>query len=137
MYILERFCKQGAIDLQRQHGRESGFCSDDEKPRCTDMTKVEPEVLTKLPVNNLICERDLSHMDKITIRAASCSNRYFTAKSMRDDMTLYQAKVVNIDKETKEIAKLLDEDERKWFSSQEEITKGKLAEKRAKAIRKD
>ena len=100
------------------------------------MTKVDPEVLPKLPVNNLICERDLSHMDKIAIRAASCSNRRFTAKSLRDDMTLYQVKVVNIDKETKEIAKLLDEEERKWFSSQE-ITKGKLAEKRAKAIRKD
>ena len=56
---------------------------------------------------------------------------------MRDDMTLYQAKVVSINKETRAIAKLLNEDEKKWFSSQEDITKGKLAEKRAKAIRKD
>ena len=136
-YILERFCKQGAIDLQRQRGREFGFSNESEKPRCSDLTKVDPEVLSKLSVHNLLCETDLSHMDKIANRAASCSNRNFTAKSMRDDMTLYQAKVVSIDKETKAIAKLLDEDERKWFNGQEDITKNKLAEKRAKAIRKD
>ena len=33
---------------------------------------------------------------------------------MRDDMTLYQADVKTNDKETKSIAKLLDEEETKW-----------------------
>lgn len=46
-------------------------------------------------------------MENIAIRATSCSNHNFTAKSKRDDMTIYQAIVVSIDKETKAIAKLL------------------------------
>ena len=52
-------------------------------------------------------------------------------------MTFYQADVKTIDKETRSIAKLLDEEEIKWFESQHEITKAKLAEKWAKAVRKD
>ena len=93
-------------------------------------------MLPKLPTHNLICEIDLARMDKIAIRAAACSNRKFTAKSMRDDMTLYQADVKTIDKETRTIAKLLDKEEMKWFESQREIT-AKLAEKRAKDVLTD
>ena len=60
-YILERFCKQGAIYLQRQCGREFGF-SKGEKQRCSNLTKVDPEVLPKLPSHNLICEtRPVTH----------------------------------------------------------------------------
>ena len=76
-------------------------------------------------------------MGKIAIRAVCCSNHNFTAKSMRDAMTLHQAEEVIIDKETKAIAKSLDEEERKWFMCQVDITKGKLAEKRAEARTKD
>ena len=73
-------------------------------------------------------------MDKIAIRAAACSNRKFTAKGMKDDMTLYQARVVKIDKETKRIAKLLDEDQLKQLESQRPVT---MAEKRTKTVRAD
>ena len=56
---------------------------------------------------------------------------------MRDDMTLYQSNVVSLDKETRAIAKLLDEDEREWFNTQEEITRRKLVDKNEKAARKE
>ena len=49
-------------------------------------------------------------MDKIASRAAVCSNQKFTAKGMKDDMTLYQAKVTKIDKETKKFSNILDVD---------------------------
>lgn len=42
---------------------------------------------------------------------------------MRDDMTLYQSDASIIEKETKSIAKLMDEEEQQWFQSQKEITK--------------
>ena len=51
---------------------------------------------------------------------------------MRDDMTLYQSDTSIIEKETKSIAKLMDEEEQQWFQSQKEIKKLKLAEKQAK-----
>ena len=136
-FILEHFCMQGASDIQRQRGREFGFSKEGEKPRCTDLTTVDNVQLSKLPTHNLICERDLSQMDKIAIRAASCSNRNFTGRSMRDDMTLYQTHVVSVEKETREIAKLLDEHEKQWFISQEDIMKQKLKENKESAAKKE
>lgn len=128
LYILERFCKQAAIDLAWHRGREYGFVDvEDVNERATNLTTIDEEITKKLPVHNLFCKRDLSHMDKLAIRAAACSNRNFTTKSTRDDMTLYQSK-------TKSIAKVLYEEERVWFDSQQVITKRKLAENQAKAI---
>ena len=50
-YILERFCKQAALDLQRQRGREFGFSVEGEKLRCSDLSKVNDELLPKLPTH--------------------------------------------------------------------------------------
>ena len=130
--ILGRFCLQAAEDLVRQRGREYGFSV--ENNRATDLTTVPEEICDKLPSHNLDCERDLSIMDKLAIRAAACSNRKFTGKGMKDDMTLYQANVTKIDAEMKNIAKILDEEERKWFQEQTEITKAKIAKRKEKAL---
>ena len=73
-YILECFCKQAAADLQRQHGQEFGFSIEGEKLCCSDLSKVDDELLPKLPTHNLICVTDLARMDKIAIRAAAWSN---------------------------------------------------------------
>ena len=124
--IMERFCKKAATDLERQRARIFGFSA--EECCVTYLTTVSTDVLENLPIHNLDCERDLAIMDKIASRAAVCSNRNFTAKGMKDDMTLYQAKVAKIDKETKKISNILDVDEKKWFESQAEITKAKIAE---------
>jgi hypothetical protein len=132
LLILQRFCEKAAEDLTRQRGREYGFSLDPK--RATDLTNVPAEVCEKLPVHNLDCERDLSVMDKIANRAAACSNRKFTGKSMRDDMTLFQANVKSIDQETRKIAKLLDENERSWFQEQKKITEEKIRIRREKAI---
>ena len=135
VHIINRFCKQGAADLKRQRGREYGIVAVDENnKRATDLTKVDPLVAEKLPDHNLVCERDLSRMDKLAIRAAACSNRKFTASGMKDDMTLYQTNISSIEKETRAIARLLDAEEQKWFEAQREITKQKLAEKHRKAV---
>ena len=48
-------------------------------------------------------------------------------------MTLYQSDISIIEKETKSIAKLMDQEERQWFQFQKEITKQKLAQKQAQA----
>ena len=134
-YIMNRFCKQAALGLARQRGREYGFVTIDESnQRATNLTKVDDDTAEKIPGHNLICERDLSHMDKLAIRAAACSNRNFTASGMKDDMTLYQTNISVIEKETRSIVKLLDEEEQIWFQSQKEITKMKLAQKRQKAL---
>lgn len=130
--ILSRFNTRAADDLGRQRGREFGFST--EPKRATDLTQVPSDICDKLPDHNLDCERDLSVMDKIAIRAASCSNRKFTGKCMRDDMTLFQAKVVAIDDTTKKIAKLLDRDEQSWFEEQAELTKEKIAKRKDKAL---
>ena len=96
--IIDRFCKRAATDLERQRGREFGFSV--EEKRVTDLTQVATDVLEKLPVHNLDCEHDLAIMDKIASRAAAFPNRKFKTKGMKDDMTLYQAKIKRIDQET-------------------------------------
>ena len=117
-YIMNRFCKQAALDLVRQRGREYGFVTIDESnQRATNLTKVDDDTAEKIPGHNLICERDLSHMDKLAIRAAACSNRNFTASGLKDDMTLYQTNISVIEKETRSIVKLLGEEEQIWFQS--------------------
>ena len=96
--------------------------------------KVPDEIVENLPDHNLFCERDLSHMDKLAIRSAACSNRNFSGKWMCDDMALYQSNITTIEKEMKSIAKLMDEEEKGWFESQKEITKRKLAKKQGKGV---
>ena len=108
--------------------------SDKSQQRATDLTEVDPDVLDKLSVNNLDCERDLAIMDKLAKRAAACSNRKFNAKGMKDKTTIYQAGHIKVDKETKQICKLLDEQEKQCFESQQKILKSKIAETHAKAL---
>ena len=45
-----------------------------------------------MPVNNLDCEQDLAKYDQLVKRSAMCSSKKFTAKGIRDEMTLIQAK---------------------------------------------
>ena len=93
------------------------------------------DVLEKLPVHNLDSERDLAIMDKIASRAAACPNWKFKAKGMKDDMTLSSKDKENtVDQETKNISNILDIHEKKWFESQAEITKTKIAARHEKAI---
>ena len=82
--------------------------------------------MKKLGDNNLDCERDLSHMDKLAKREATCSNKKSKAQGMRDDMTLYQANVTSIDDYTKRMVNILDEKEKDYsFTSQNALLKKK------------
>ena len=48
-YILERFCKQAALDLPREHGREFEFRIEGNKPHGLDLSKVGEDLLPRLP----------------------------------------------------------------------------------------
>ena len=96
---------------------------------------IKPEDLESLPTSNLDCERDLSKFDKLAKRSAAASNRNFTAKGMRDDMTLNKAGVVQVEKLIRNIAKVLDEteSEQKWVEEQNILTEEKLKQNAAHA----
>ena len=132
LYLLGEFCQQAARDLATQRGREYGFGSSVAPPRATELHKLKPEDLESLPTNNLDCERDLSKFDKLAKRSAAASNRNFTAKGMRDDMTLNKAGVVQVEKLTRNIAKVLDESEQKWVEEQNILTEEKLKQNAAR-----
>ena len=78
--------------------------------RGTDLSTISSDILEKLPLNNLDCDRDLDVMDKIATRAATCATLKFTGQGMRDDMT-------KIDSETKNVLKLMDANEKQWLKS--------------------
>ena len=98
----------------------------DSDPRATELHKLQPSDLEGLPTNNLECERDLSEFDKLARRSAASSNRKFTAKGMRNDMTLNNAGVVTVEKMTRDIAKVMDKSEQEWVKSQKLLTEEKL-----------
>lgn len=70
LYILNRFFKEAAIDLQRQEQRVRDFSSsiEGEQPRCSNLIKVDFEVSLNRPSYDLFCVRDILHMT----REASC-----------------------------------------------------------------
>ena len=98
------------------------------KKHCSDLLKIDDELLLKPLTNNFICKANISHEGKIAVGATARSNGN-TVKCLRDHMTLYKADIKIIDKETKFIAKLLNEDETKRFRSQQETTKCKTSQK--------
>ena len=138
VYLLQCMCQQAAKDLATQRGREYGFqrtaeSAGNAEPRATELHKLSPEDLCNLPTNNLECERDLSKFDKLAKRSAATSNRNFTAKGIRDDMTLNKAGVVTVEKVTRDIAKVLDENELKWVEKQNILSQEKLQRNVAQA----
>ena len=129
LYILGEFCTKAAVDLATQRGKEYGFSTETgSAPRATVLTSLTEEDLEGLPSNNLDCERDLAKFDKLAARSAACSNRKFTAKGIRDEMTIFQSKAVAVEKVTHNLVHILDEQEKKWMEDQSEKTKKRLQE---------
>ena len=124
-HIIKEFCKKAAIDLTTQRGREYGF-SEYSEPRATDLTKLSKNQLDGLPTNNLDCERDLAKFDHLAKRSASCSSKKFTAKGIRDEITLLDCNKSHIEKVTKSIKRILDKEEKAWAESQNILTEVKL-----------
>ena len=72
-------------DLFRSKCRPEGDAS-----RATAVHILDASVLPYLPTDNLDCERDLAKFDKLAQRFAACSNKKFTSKCIRDEITLYK-----------------------------------------------
>lgn len=62
----------------RQKGSEYGL-TELEKPRATDVTKMDQNLLQKLPADNLACERHFSLFDILAKRSAMSASRKFKA----------------------------------------------------------
>ena len=91
------------------------------------------EELTQLPANNIPSERIFSVFDRKAV-AAKSRNHKFKAKSIRNDMTLYQSSVSNIpDQKVSAILKILNAREKEWDSKQRELHENKIIEKLKKA----
>ena len=116
-HIVAEFCKKGAIDLTTQRGREYEFAAR-EQPRATEINKIPTEQLDR--------EKDLSVFDHLAKRTVLCASQKFTGKGMRDESTLIQSDVTKIEKVTKTIAKVLDEDEKLWVKGQNILHEEKL-----------
>ena len=99
-HISKKFCKQATIDFMTQQGREYGF-AEHEKSSATNISEILKEQVDYMAVNNLDCERDLVKLDQLAKRSVMCSSEKFTAKGIRDEMTLIQAENTKIEKITK------------------------------------
>ena len=92
--LLEPMCLNASKSML-QCGREYGFTDKNEPARATQLNLLTAEELNQLPTNNIPSERILSAFDRKAV-AAKSRNHIFKAKSIRNDMTLYQWSVSNI-----------------------------------------
>ena len=116
-----------------QCGREYGFADKNEPARATQLNLLTAEELAQLPTNNIPSEGIFSVFDRKAV-AAKSRNHKFKAKSIRNDMTLYQSSVSNIpDQKVSAILKIPNAREKEWDSKQRELHENKIIEKLKKA----
>ena len=120
--LLESMCLNASMSMMLKCGREYGFAD-----------KNEPARATAVNSNNIPSERIFSVFDRKAVTAKS-SNHKFKAKSIRNDMTIYQSSVSNIpDQKVSAILKILNAREKEWDSKQRELHENKIIEKLKKA----
>jgi hypothetical protein len=129
--MLDKMCKQASSVVKLQCGREYGIEDATSQPRATELHKLTPEQLRDLPTENCINERDLAHFSHIA-SVAKFGNKKFTAKEIRSNCTLYQAKSITKDTKTCHLSKKLRGMEKDWTAAQSVLATGKIEEKRAK-----
>ena len=131
--LLESMCLNAFKSMMLQCGREYGFANKNEPARATQLNLLTAEELAQLPTNNIPSEGIFSVFDRKAV-AAKSRNHKFKAKSIRNDMTLYQSSVSNIpDQKVSAILKILNAREKECDSKQRELHENKIIEKLKKA----
>ena len=116
-----------------QCGRECGFADKNEPARETQLNLLTAQELAQLATNNIPTEKIFLVFDRKAV-AAKSRNHKFKAKSIRNDMTLYQSSVSNIpDQKVSAILKIPNAREKECDSKQRELHENKIIEKLKKA----
>ena len=116
-----------------QCGRECGFADKNEPAPETQLNLLTAQELAQLATNNIPTEKIFLVFDRKAV-AAKSRNHKFKAKSIRNDMTLYQSSVSNIpDQKVSAILKIPNAREKECDSKQRELHENKIIEKLKKA----
>ena len=129
--LLKKMCVDAAAVLDLQAGREYGFGEGvNLKPRATQLHLLSPEDRAGLSTNNLDAERHL-HVFGKRAPVAKFRNKRFTAKGIRNDVTLFQSETLKNEQSKGfiSIVKLLNSMEKDWVGEQKELQKLKILEK--------
>ena len=137
--LLEKMCIEAAIGVHLQCSREYWEEDDECKVRATQLHKLTPEEHECVPTENLKCERYLARFGGLASVSAAKSNRFYKAKSIRDDL-MFETKMTNDKKidvtaSTTKIINQLKNMERDWTAIQKQRLRDKIAarvNKRAK-----
>ena len=116
-----------------QCGRECGFADKNEPARETQLNLLTAQELAQLATNNIPTEKIFLVFDRKAV-AAKSRNHKFKAKSIRNDMMLYQSSVSNIPgQKVSTILRILNAREKECDSKQRELHENKIIEKLKKA----
>ena len=132
--LVKLMCEDAAKTIERQCGREYGFGKDygiGTRKRATDLLTTSPDDRKSMPTDNVIAERNFAKFDHLA-RVAKCRNHNFTAKGIRQDMMLYQAKDSVVQQTTKAMEKILQKREISWNHKQKQILFESIQDKLAK-----
>ena len=124
-YLLDEMCLKAAKGVQLQCSREYG--GDAPKIRATQVHKLSPGELEKLPTNNLVCERYLATFGYLSSLSAKRSNKFFKAKRIRDDLMFWGSAESSVF-QRKDLAKVrrLDARESDWVVKEKDVKVTKL-----------
>ena len=90
--------------------------------------------LTGLPTNNLDTERDFSKGSRLS-EVAGFRNRKFSAKGIRNDMTLFKSRKGEVQNIIRKVANVLNTRKKQWNEKQKELSAIRMKEKMQKAVR--
>ena len=124
--MLQKMYDAAAKGLRIHCGREYGFFGEQFNKRVTIVSEMYDDDLTLIPSHNLDCERDLAISGIHIENTSKCSNRHFKARCTNDNVMLHKSSQVNWIK--RDIKKVLDKREQKWYDQQKKPKKNKIEE---------
>ena len=106
-------CILGSGGVKEQCGRK--YWGDGREARVTELYKLPLEKKKNLPLENLNCERYLAKFGILAAQFAACSNNFFKALGIQDDLMFWNSNPLqeNTEKCSKLIISELDEIEMK------------------------
>ena len=117
-YLLKEMCAESTEGVKMHFGRDY-FKDDVQEPRATQLHLLSHEEKTNIPKENLVAEQYLAKFGYLASISASCSNKFFKAKRIRDDVMF----TVGDEGETRKVAtnhiiKALEHLEVQWTDDQ-------------------
>ena len=125
--VLNIVCKTAAETLHLQSSREY-WGPAEMAPRATQLHLLPENEINNIANNNTVAESAFSTFDRLS-NVARFAKRGYSAKGLRDDMSLFKGNVSVVDPKTKKLCNILTKRNELWDEKQKEINYQRFLQK--------